>query len=331
MNALTSKNNQIDVIQRVPEYSIIDILDALTVDRKGRINNTVYEAFKVFVDRTQKTLDTYIRNLRPFNEWLKANSNHRPTKGDITHYRDAIAADHKPATVQAYLIAIKVLYRFLEENGVCKDIAKNIHGVKLTREHKKDYLTTTQVKAVMDAIDTTTDKGKRDYAMLSLMFTGGLRTIEISRARIGDMGTAGENPALYIQGKGHVEKDDFVKIVPQVESAIRRYLKTRTDTTADAPLFASLSHRDSGAALSTRSISRIVKNRFKAAGYDSDRLTAHSTRHTAVTLALLAGDSLQDVQAFARHKNQATTLIYAHNRDKAKSKVEEHIGAAIFG
>lgn len=331
MNELITNTAQNVIIKEAPNYSIIEILNALTVDKKGRINNAIYEAFKVFVDRTQKTLDTYTRNLRPFNEWLKANHNPQPTKADIVHYRDAIAIDHKPATVQAYLIAIKVLYRFLEENGVCSDIAKNIHGVKLDRGHKKDYLTTAQVKNVLSAIDITTDKGKRDFAILSLMFTGGLRTIEISRACVGDLGTAGEYPALYVQGKGHLEKTDFIKIVPQVEAAIRSYLKTRKDATADAPLFASLSHRDMGAPLSTRSVSRIVKGRFKSAGYDSDRLTAHSTRHTAVTLALLAGDSLQDVQEFARHKNQATTLIYAHNMDRTKSNVEKHIGAAIFG
>jgi integrase len=67
-----------------------------------------------------------------------------------------------------------------------------------------------------------------------------------------------------------------------------------------------------------------------AAGYDSSRLTAHSLRHTAVTLSLLGGKSLQEVQQFARHTNIATTQIYAHNLDRAKNNCEEVVAKAIF-
>lgn len=82
--------------------------------------------------------------------------------------------------------------------------------------------------------------------------------------------------------------------------------------------------------MSTRSISGIIKARLRSAGYDSERLTAHSLRHTAVTLSLLGGNSLQEVQQFARHSNIATTQIYAHNLDRAKNKCENTIANAIF-
>ena len=77
-------------------------------------------------------------------------------------------------------------------------------------------------------------------------------------------------------------------------------------------------------------MSGIVKDRLVAAGYDSSRLTAHSLRHTAVTLSLLGGEDLQKVQQFARHSNLATTMIYAHNLDRAKNKCEATIANAIF-
>ena len=50
----------------------------------------------------------------------------------------------------------------------------------------------------------------------------------------------------------------------------------------------------------------------------------------AVTLALLGGQSLQEVQQFARHANITTTQIYAHNLDRAKNQCEETIAKAIF-
>ena len=69
---------------------------------------------------------------------------------------------------------------------------------------------------------------------------------------------------------------------------------------------------------------------MKAAGYISSRLTAHSLRHTAITLALLAGQSIQDVQAFARHSSINTTTIYAHNVNRLDSRCESLIERAIF-
>ena len=69
---------------------------------------------------------------------------------------------------------------------------------------------------------------------------------------------------------------------------------------------------------------------MQAAGYDSARLTAHSLRHTAVTLSLLAGKDITEVQQFARHKNIETTMIYNHALDKAKNTCSKAVESAIF-
>ena len=162
------------------------------------------------------------------------------------------------------------------------------------------------------------------------MITGGLRDIEVSRAKIEDIRNVGNSTVLYIQGKGRDEKTDYIKIQPEIEKAIREYLTTREILDTSEPLFISNSNHNKGGQLTTRSISRIVKTRLQAAGYDSDRLTAHSLRHTAVTLSLIGGKSLQETQQFARHSNIATTQVYAHNLDRAKNNCEEVIARAIF-
>ena len=83
------------------------------------------------------------------------------------------------------------------------------------------------------------------------------------------------------------------------------------------PLFVSYGRNSRGRRLSFRSISRIVKQAMAAVGLVSPRLTAHSLRHTAVTLALKEGATLQQVQQFARHRQIETTLRYAHNLEYA--------------
>ena len=187
-----------------------------------------------------------------------------------------------------------------------------------------------QVKAVLKKIDRKTPQGRRDYAIFSLMVTGGLRDIEVHRANIEDLRTLGDSTVLYLQGKGREERAEYVKVPPQVEKAIRASLADREDTDGKLPLFISLSNNSFGDRISTRSISGLVKTSLRSAGYDSDRLTAHSLRHTAVTLSLLGGNSLQEVQQFARHANISTTQIYAHNLDRASNKCESTIAKAIF-
>lgn len=66
------------------------------------------------------------------------------------------------------------------------------------------------------------------------------------------------------------------------------------------------------------------------AGYDTPRLTAHSMRHTAVTLSLLAGKDITEVQQFARHESINTTMIYNHALDKEKNGCSEAISSSIF-
>ncbi|MBR1658394.1 MAG: tyrosine-type recombinase/integrase [Synergistaceae bacterium] len=69
---------------------------------------------------------------------------------------------------------------------------------------------------------------------------------------------------------------------------------------------------------------------MRQAGFDSPRLSAHSLRHSAVTLSLLAGADLAEVQAFARHSNISTTQIYSHAVDRINSMCENAISDAIF-
>ncbi len=73
---------------------------------------------------------------------------------------------------------------------------------------------------------------------------------------------------------------------------------------------------------------------MRAAGFDSERLTAHSLRHTAITQALLAGSPLQEVQQFARHSSINTTQVYAHNLDRLQGSCEAtniHLRSSIRG
>ena len=301
-----------------------------TIVAQKTITEDLFNSFIEYLDASPKTVETYTRAVRQFFKYIYENGINQPTREDVIAYREYLKDTHKPTTVQNYIVSVRIFFQWTEQKGLYPNVAEHIKGAKLDKNHKKDYLTSRQVKKVLETAKEESLQGLRDYAILALMFTGGLRTIEVSRANIEDLRTAGDCEVLYLQGKGHEEKTDYIKLIPEVEDAIRAYLKARGSVDPTEPLFTSTSNNSKGERISTRTVSGIVKTALKNAGYDSDKLTAHSTRHTAVTLALMGGQKLEEVQQFARHKNLATTLIYAHNIDRAKNNCEATIAKAIF-
>jgi integrase/recombinase XerC len=311
-------------------YDLQPIEAGAIIEAQPVLTDDLFTRFIAFIDAKPKTIETYTRAIRQLLNYLSLKGITQPQRADIIAFRDELKEDHKATTVQNYITATRLFFQWTAQEGLYPNVAEHIKGAKISKDHKKDYLTSKQVKKILNSIDRGTIQGLRDYAILALMITGGLRTIEVSRANIEDLRTVGDDAALYIQGKGQDEKTDYIKIQPEVEEAIRDYLKECDATDQAQPLFTSTSNNSKGKRLTTRSISGIVKTRLQDAGFNSDRLTAHSLRHTAVTLSLIGGNTLQEVQQFARHSNITTTQIYAHNLDRAKNKCESTIAKAIF-
>jgi integrase/recombinase XerC/integrase/recombinase XerD len=157
-----------------------------------------------------------------------------------------------------------------------------------------------------------------------------LRTIEIVRADVGDIRQESGEPVLWIRGKGHESKDDFVVLTESTLKPILEYLQTRGNVKDDEPLFVSLSDRNQNGRLTTRSISRIVKNHLKRIGLNSKRLTAHSLRHGGLTALLSHGNgNIQEAQILGRHADINVTQIYLHNIERVKNAPEKKLGKAI--
>ena len=304
-------------------------MNSISVPARGDIA-AAYRDYTAFLDASERTVQTYTGNIRQFIKWAAEKGIQSPTRADIIQYREDLRARCRPSTVQNYITALRLFFRWTSSAGIYPNIAEHVKGAKLDTAHKKDYLTAHQLRTILSNIDTGTAKGKRDYSILLLMITGGLRDVEVARANVDDLRQLGANTVLYLQGKGRTERTEYVKIVPAAEAILREYLKTRPDATGMQPLFASMSNNSRGQRLTPKSISTIVKHRFISAGFNSDRLTAHSLRHSAVTLSLLGGVPLEEVQQFARHRSITTTQIYAHNLDRTKNRSEDTIARSIF-
>ena len=255
-----------------------------------------------------------------------------------------IKVNCKANTVKIYLQSVKQFFRWTAANMIYPNIAENIHAPKVSETHKKDALTAQEVLEIENSISTaaaartvtaaearkdtagrvqrSTEQGKRLYAMYLLAVNAGLRTIEISRANIKDIETKSGKSWLYVWGKGRSEADQRKAIAPEVKAAIDDYLASRTDAkTGNSPLFISTGNRSGGKRIAPTTISTMLKRAMQAAGFDSERITAHSLRHsTAANVMEMTGNNIYLAQQYLRHGSPKTTEIYLENDNNAQDE-----------
>lgn len=308
--------------------AMVAVEEQAALSRPASLQDLV-EAFLADQDVATSSRETYRRSLRQFIQWLeltgRAQSLATLKREDILAYKESLQAEKTSSTVSAYLTVVRKLFAWLESEKVYPDITRGVKGARKAKGHRKDCLTASQIRQALEAMDRSTLEGLRDFALVNLLARTGLRTVEVARAQIGDLRQEAGQAVLWIQGKGRDEKDDFVLLVDEALEPLREYLAARGAVSEEEPLFCSCSDRNRGEALTTRSLSRIVKQALQAVGLDDSRLTAHSMRHTAITLAAAGGASLHQVQAMARHSDPRTTMVYFHNLDRVQAGAERCI------
>lgn len=271
------------------------------------------EAIAVFCasqDVKESSRNLYARTLKLFFEWVeeKGKTISALTQIDLLEYKDDLFnRGLSSLSVGSYLTSLRKFYEWAEANRFSANIAKGIKTPKRKQEFIKQHLTDEKSRELLDHFK---EMSLRDFAIVNLALRCGLRTIEIVRANVGDITLRGGKRILWVQGKGHDTKDDFVVLTEKAYEPIREYLSTRPKAKTNEPLFSSDSHRNTGERLTTRTISGLIKGGLKSIGLDSREYSAHSLRHTTATMILKKGGSLLDAQHVLRHTNPATTQIY---------------------
>ena len=278
----------------------------------------------------EDTQQTYKASLKSFAKYLEEHdirSAEMVTSHDINGYkRDLIERGYSPSTVNLRLTVVRALFSWAEDmEYISSNPAARVKGVHLSKEHKKEAFTAEEAKEILAGMERKTLLEKRNYVILLFMFTLGLRTIEICRLDKMDIRRRGEKALIYIQGKGSTDKDNFLPLPSSLLEELTAYEEARGED-GEPELFRARSR----GRLSPETVSYIVKKEFRRAGYDSPKLTAHSTRHTAITLAAEEGYSLQEVQEYARHSRPETTEIYLHNLKKEESQIPESVASKLI-
>ena len=185
--------------------------------------NSLIDRFIDYINVKEVTRDSYFVCLRDFIAWLNENCIRQPQREDVLRYVEYLNTPHhrrqrsdrpsnKPmpiikmsaGTQARYLRAVKMFFKWTASENLYPNIADNILGAKVRADNtKRDPLQKDEAIELLQSIDRSDLVGKRDYAMILLSITAGLRIIEMQRSDIVDLETISGEKVLFIQFKKH--------------------------------------------------------------------------------------------------------------------------------
>ena len=300
---------------------------------------SVIDEFIASRHASENTNRTYRNALRQLVKYFAANNITQPAESDIDSFVNTLKAQKKSAaTLRLYVTTCKLFFSFLARRGYYANISADV-TLKLRKSttHAKRALTDAQAKALMASVTGDNLQARRDKAIIALALVTGVRTVEISRANVGNLREDGYGGYLDVQGKGHIQADQTVKIPPAVMKLIDEYLSLRGEVEDSEPLFTSASRNANwdknryGNRLSEQSVGKMIKRQMKSVGIDDKKITAHSCRHFCATTAIKNGVDLREVSAMLRHTSINVTCVYLHDLSIANRRAEMSVAESLFG
>ena len=285
------------------------------------------------------TLKAYRIAFKHFTTYLKEHAITCATTRDVIRYRDSKrAAGHSPHYIYIHISALKGLYRYLSRNqkhlglpdAYAHDVMEPVKNERITHRIKKPVLTVNQARQlILRTKESRTHIWHyRDHAIVYLMLTSGLSAHAISHAKRKNYQTVDGQALLYIKRTGRGADADYVKLSGGAMEALDAYLNKRRDT--HPYLFVSHGKRAASGQLSRTFFQTMFPRVLKACGLEGLSITPHCLRHTAATLNLLRGASLEATKSLMRHANIASTLIYQDHIARLKDDAAEQVEAFIL-
>jgi len=271
--------------------------------------------------RSVKTVENYDRYLDRFFTFAKVKKVGDLTEEQVREFR--IFLNRQPGTKVGgrmepmkrrtqnyYLIALRAFLKFLRKRGIEALSPERIELAKVP-ERSIDLISAAELRRLMSAPDQKTIEGKRDKAILELLFSTGLRISELCGLSIDDVDLTRDE--FSVRGKG--DKVRVVFVSDSARSTLQDYLQHRKDM--DDAMFTRYGrkmHDGGGLRLSPRAVQRLIKQYAVKAGI-TRKVTPHVIRHSFATDLLQNGADLRSVQALLGHANIATTQVYTHVTD----------------
>ena len=259
---------------------------------------------------SDNTRESYLFDIAKFLDFLKRENQMLRSVTDQS--LQAFVADLHDLGIaprsQARIISgLKSFFKYLKaENYIDEDPTLNLESPQ-TGRHLPEVLTVEQIDMLIDEIDKSTPEGRRNNAIIEVMYGCGLRVSELVNLEINKLYF--DDGYIVVTGKG--SKERIVPISDVAIELVNEYLTERAqlDVVAGEENVLFLNRR--GHRLTRQMIFTIIKRLARQAGIKKE-ISPHTLRHSFATHLLEGGANLRAIQQMLGHESIATTEIYLH-------------------
>ncbi|MHB8067677.1 MAG: tyrosine-type recombinase/integrase [Desulfobaccales bacterium] len=314
------------------------------------------DSFKHHMETFQESLQapntkrSYSAQIRLFFTWVGKDLKEL-VQEDFVKYRDHLVGEKglKETSVWLKFVAINRFFKFLASGDRRFKNPMDFRMLNLLFPKKdKGYytvLTLEEQKKLLMQPDRRTPIGKRDYAILRMMLTYGLRAGEVAKLAMGNLErekVEGKQRVWIRDRKGrHRNRVDTAIILEgKVLEALEDWLKVaraRVTISDSSPMFLAfvydvvsqslvIDRRRIHKSLTVRQLENVVTRNVKKAKLvrKSEVISSHALRHTAFTTYAKAGRSLLEIKELAGHQDPKTTMIYVHSVQSFDNHIAMH-------
>lgn len=294
-------------------YELInDFLEHLEVEA-GRSKKTV-ENYRLYLERfVEIALDVSGKNeIRPQDITKELLRKYRIK---LNRYGSENGNDDLKTITQAYhLIALRGFLKYLARRDI-KSLDPSLVDLPHVIRKQVTFLHYDEVEDMLEQIDTSTESGLRDRAIIELLYSGGLRVSELVGLNRDSINLVRRE--FMVRGKG--SKDRPIFISQSAADRVRDYLDARADSLPALFLNNSRNLQTADTSgnyrrMTTRSVERIVEKYARLAGI-TKHVSPHTLRHSFATDLLMNGADIRAVQSMLGHADISTTQIYTHVTD----------------
>lgn len=239
------------------------------------------------------------------------------TRSDILNFLHFVSTErnNSAASVSRKLSSIRCYFKYISSkmNYISTDPSEHIDTPAVKKRLPK-YLSVEQSLSLLS--NTQTDFTERDYCMILLFLSCGMRLSELVGIDISDI----RGDTLRIIGKGNKERTVYLNDSCLI--ALEEYLAVRNTIVSPASQPALFISKRTKKRISDRRVEQIVEQALKASGLDKQGYSTHKLRHTAATqLYRYGGADVLALKEILGHEHVNTTEIYTHLDDESVKKV----------
>ena len=260
--------------------------------------------------KSMNTVESYGRDIKQYITYLDSTGItdlSSATKNTVISYLLMLQEQGRaPSTVSRTLASLRSFYIFMIQSGnVRTDPTSSLEAPHVEKKLPQ-ILSGSEVELLMAQPDCVDNKGKRDKAMLELLYATGIRVSEMMSLNVSDV-----NFQMAFIRCQNSRKERIIPIGNKALEALKCYMESSRRFMIKSPDEEALFVNRSGVRLTRQGFWKIIKGYQHCAGI-SKEITPHTLRHSFAAHLIENGADLHSIQEMMGHADITSTQVYSH-------------------